>query len=160
MSRGLDVFEGVVREVGRTAEPEPPERVRHPFEVRDIHDALPTEVRKLFDNAHYSQATLEACKFLNSEVRRISGSGKSEEALMMDVLDQTKAVIKLTNLKTTSEIDEQRGYRFIFAGTMVGVRNPRAHDPVTDEVGTCLDHLSLVSHLFRRLEKAGYKIGK
>jgi hypothetical protein len=66
--------------------------------------------------------------------------------------------VQLTALKSISEKDEQEGYQFIFAGGMRGIRNPRGHeDTVVDGIDTCLDHLSFVSMLVRRLEQAGYK---
>jgi hypothetical protein len=41
---------------------------------------------------------------------------------------------------------------------MQGIRNPRAHEPtIVDDPDICLDHLSFVSLLLRRLEQAGYK---
>ncbi|MDP2383475.1 MAG: hypothetical protein Q8N00_11795 [Nitrospirota bacterium] len=46
--------------------------VDHPFDIRNMHAALPEHVKKLFDNSHYSQATFEAFKYLDKEVARIS----------------------------------------------------------------------------------------
>ena len=49
-------------------------------------------------------------------------------------------------------------FRFVFAGSMWAIRNPRGHEfDVIDDPDTCLDHLSFVSMLLRRLEQAGYK---
>jgi hypothetical protein len=77
---------------------------------------------------------------------------------MMDAFDEAKPKLKLTPLISISEIDEQKGYRFVFAGGMWAIRNPRGHEfNVVDDPDTCLDHLSFVSMLLRRLEEAGYK---
>jgi uncharacterized protein (TIGR02391 family) len=77
---------------------------------------------------------------------------------MMAAFDGTTPKVKLNALGTTSEKDEQQGYRFVFAGAMQGIRNPRAHEPtIVDDPDICLDHLSFVSLLLRRLEQAGYK---
>ena len=52
----------------------------------------------------------------------------------------------------------QDGYRFVFAGGVKAIRNPRGHEhSVVDDPDICLDHLSFVSLLLRRLEQAGYK---
>ena len=41
---------------------------------------------------------------------------------------------------------------------MQGIRNPRAHEvTIVNDLDICLDHLSFVSLLLRRLEQAGYK---
>jgi uncharacterized protein (TIGR02391 family) len=78
---------------------------------------------------------------------------------MMKVFAETSPIIELTPRTTSSEKDEQRGYQFLFAGSVLAIRNPRGHEyAVKDDPDTCLDHLSLVSLLLRRIEKAGYKI--
>jgi uncharacterized protein (TIGR02391 family) len=155
----LIIFERFARNAARLSEPTSRGESQHPFELRDIHTVLPKEVRRLFDNAHYAQATFEACKYLDSEVRRLAHISKSGETLMMAALSETTPLLRLTNLSSESERDEQRGYRFLFAGTIVGIRNPRGHQhSVIDDVGTCLDQLSLVSQLLRRLEKAGFQL--
>jgi uncharacterized protein (TIGR02391 family) len=154
----LAVLETVVRKAHRFTEPRSPAETQHPFEIRDIHPALPGVVRKLFDNAHYSQATFEACKFLDNEVRRHANVEKTGKALMMDALKETLPPIRLNALTTETDRNEQEGYKFLFAGTMIAIRNPRGHQhALRDDVGTCLDHLSLVSHLLRRMEQAGYR---
>lgn len=65
-------------------------------------------------------------------------------------------ILQLTDLSTTSKKDEQRGFRFIFSGSVVAIRNPRGHEyGIKDTPTECLDHLSLASMLLRRLEQAG-----
>ena len=135
--------------------------VQHPFVARDIHEALPPKVRDLFDDGHYAEATYAAYKYLDTEVSRLSGIAKTGRALMMDALNADGGVpaIKLTPLGTMSEKDEQDGYRFLFAGSMMAIRNPRGHEhTVADDLETCLAHLSLATLLLRRLERAGYAL--
>jgi uncharacterized protein (TIGR02391 family) len=124
----------------------------HPFDERNIHPDIADAALKLFDDGHYSQATFEAFKLLDNKVRDISGVNESGKKLMMAVFSETDPKIKLTDLVTTSDIDEQNGFRFIFAGSMSAIRNPRGHDVRADPVGTCLDHLSVASLLLRKLE--------
>ncbi|HKN76402.1 MAG TPA: TIGR02391 family protein [Candidatus Acidoferrum sp.] len=164
MPRSLDRFEAIVRAVARLPRPAPavpvappPAPPLHPFDNRNIHPDLQTKVRKLFDDGYYPEATIHAFKHLESKVHRHSGiASQTGQALMMAAFDGTK--IKLNGLVTLSETDEQEGYRFIFAGGTRGIRNPRGHDPnIVDDPDICLDHLSFVSMLLRRLEQAGYK---
>ena len=76
---------------------------------------------------------------------------------MMDAFDEAKAPIKLTPLSNVSEVDEQKGYRWVFAGSVWAIRNPRGHEvTMPDDIDTCLDHLAFVSMLIRRLEQSGY----
>lgn len=129
----------------------------HQFELRDVYPDFPKKVRKLFDDGNYAEATFEACKYLDNFVGKHAPKTKSGERRMMDAFAESNPTIQLTPLSSDSELDEQRGYRFLFAGTMVAIRNPRGHeDSFIDDPFTCLDHLALISILLRRLNKAGY----
>ncbi len=131
----------------------------HPFEVRNIFEPLPNIVRELFDNGHYAQATFECLKFLDREIARLSGLSETGKSLMMKAFSETTPLIKLTPLTDETEKSEQEGYKFIFAGVMMAIRNPRGHEyKIRDTLDNCLDHLSFASILFRRLESAGMKI--
>ena len=160
MANGLAFFEGIVRKAGRFTESHPDAaEIVHPFDSRDIHPKLPKVVRGLFDDGHYAQATFEAYKFIDKEIQRLSGAAESGFKLIMKVFPENSPLIKLTPCVTTSEKDEQKGYQFLFAGAILGIRNPRGHEhSVKDDPDTCMDHLSLASLLLRRLEKSSYKI--
>jgi len=169
VSGSLDRFERVARSIGAevdghpsalaappgTAEPEEP----HPFETRNIHPDLPTRVRKLFDDGHCEQSVFEAFKFIEKEVKRISGvRGKTGYPLMMDVFNENSPKVRLNGLATDSEIDEQMGFKFIFAGAATGIRNPRGHEvDIGDTPDEALDYLALASLLLRRLDVAGLR---
>ena len=91
--------------------------------------------------------------------KRLSGlSGKTGYALMMDAFNEDKAKIKLNDLITESEVDEQKGFKFIFAGAATGIRNPRGHEvDIGDTPDEALDYLGLGSLLLRRLDAAGLR---
>ncbi|WP_425493164.1 TIGR02391 family protein [Dyella lutea] len=119
---------------------------------------MPEDVRRLFDNGHYAQATFEALKYLDEEVQRISGDSDFGKSLMMRVFGGVPPKLRLNPGMTASEQSEQEGFKFIFAGTMAGIRNPRGHKSgVVDDPDTCLDHLSLTSMLLRKIEEAGLR---
>ncbi|MCC4268438.1 TIGR02391 family protein [Microbacterium schleiferi] len=105
----------------------------HPFDSRNIHPDFPRKVRRLFDDGYFAEATFEAFKWVDKEVRRLSGSHKFGHAMMMDVFNENNAALALTPMIEQSEIDEQLGYRFIFAGSQSAIRNPRGHDTDLDE---------------------------
>jgi uncharacterized protein (TIGR02391 family) len=115
-------------------------------------------VRRLFDNGHYAQATFEAYKYLETETRRHSGLDQIGFKLMMRAFAPEHPRIRLTGLSNTCEKDEQNGFQFIFAGSVLAIRDPRGHAVgMVDSPDKCLDHLVLASLLLRRLEEAGYK---
>lgn len=164
MTGALDRFEQIVR-----ASPAPPQAPCpeldpistdvHPFESRNIHPDFPTKVRRLFDNGFFAEATFEAFKWVDQEVRRLSGSGKYGQAMMMDVFNEQAPTLALNALVEQSEIDEQLGYKFIFAGSQSAIRNPRGHGAdLEDSPDQCLDHLALASLLVRRLDDAGLRL--
>ena len=166
MSSRLARFETVVRALAELklpdkaspeAVPEGAPTLLHPFEVRNVHPQLPAKVKKLFDDGHFAEATFHAFKYLDKKVEKHSGLSDSGFALMMDAFNSKNPKIKLTALKTQSEEDEQEGYRFVFAGGIRAIRNPRGHEfSVVDDPDKCLDHLNFVSMLLRRLEQSGF----
>jgi uncharacterized protein (TIGR02391 family) len=124
----------------------------HPFEERNVHPDIDKITRRLFDDGHYSNATFEAFKFVDKKVQQISKLRKSGYQLMMAAFSETSPLIKLNDLITTSEIDEQQGYKFLFSGAVMAIRNPRGHEVLMHETpDQCLDHISLASLLLRRL---------
>lgn len=153
MSETLSAFERITRAASELSYgAEEKDEQSHPFDERNIHPEIGRVSLKLFNNGHYSQATFEAFKYLDNQVKKLSGINESGQKLMMAAFADTNPKIRLTPLSTQSEIDEQSGYRFIFAGSMSAIRNPRGHDITTDPIDRCLDHLSFASVLLRRLE--------
>jgi uncharacterized protein (TIGR02391 family) len=129
----------------------------HPFDERNLHPKLPSKVRRLFDDGHYAESTFEAFKFLDRVIARLANLHLSGFKLMMDAFSEQSPKIRLTNCSNTTEKDEQKGYQFIFAGTVLAIRNPRGHEyGVIDSPDICLDHLSLASLLLRRVEQSGH----
>lgn len=152
MSIYLDSFERIVRSSKNIGQIAPAEgRPVHPFDERNIHPEIGSVSLRLFDDGHYSQATFEAFKYLDIQVKKLSGINDSGYKLMMAAFADANPKIELTNLATQSEIDEQMGFKFIFAGAMSAIRNPRGHDINIDPIDRCLDHLSMASVLLRRL---------
>jgi uncharacterized protein (TIGR02391 family) len=146
-------FEKIARKARTIGEAPPIEqRLLHPFDERNVHPDIAAVALKLFDDGHFSQATFEAFKLLDNAVKDASGINESGMKLMMAAFNEGKPLIKLNDLATASDVDEQCGFRFIFAGAMSAIRNPRGHDIRTDTIDKCLDHLSLASVLLRTFE--------
>lgn len=159
MESELEKFEQVARRAHRFSEAREPSPVtEHAFEQRNIDSRLPPSVIQLCDNGHYAQATFEVYKFVDKEIQRHARSTKSGYALMMETLGGASPAVRLNPMLTASQQDEQKGYSFLFAGSILGIRNPRGHEyDLQDDVDLCLDHLSLASLLLRKLSDAGYK---
>lgn len=158
----FNAFERITRNAFRFALPKTDvSNQDHPFDIRNIHPLLPDEVRNLFDNGHFAQATFEAFKFVDREVARLANHHNSGVKLMMAVFAEASPILKLNTGSTSSERDEQKGFQFLFAGSILAIRNPRGHEyGISESPDECLDHLSMASILLRRLETAGYTLSK
>lgn len=159
MNERLIRFERIVRRANQFTEARTdPTGGLHPFDERNIHPKLPSIVKRLFDDGHYSQATFEAYKYVDKEVQRFSSLSASGYKLMMQAFAAETPLVRLTTMSTESEKDEQKGFQFLFAGSVLAIRNPRGHEyAMSDSPDRCLDHLSLASLLLRRLEEAGLR---
>jgi conserved hypothetical protein TIGR02391 len=158
MPSSLNLFQQIARVASQFSEKEEySESLLHPFDRRNIHPSLPSKVRKLFDDGHYAEATFLAFKFIDKKIQEYAGVKDTGFKLMMKAFDKNNPLIRLTKLSTTSESDEQEGYKFLFAGGVQAIRNPRGHEyDIKDDPDTCLDHLAFASLLIRRLEQAGF----
>lgn len=156
MDEILQNFERVVRRARSVTEARTePAGGPHPFDDRNIHSKIHGISKKLFDDGHYALATFEAYKLIDKQVSAMAKVNESGVKLMMKVFSEQSPLIRLTNLTTTSEKDEQEGFKFIFSGAVMAIRNPRGHEyGIKDSPTECLDHLSLASMLLRRLESA------
>ena len=129
----------------------PPGRVG----VSGLHEAVVEHAGELYANGHYSQAVFEALKALEVRVRQQSGIDGSGRELMDKAFKGASPPIELRHASGQSGKDEQEGFRFIFMGTMQGIRNPKGHDVIRqDDPARALEYLALASLLFRRLDDA------
>jgi uncharacterized protein (TIGR02391 family) len=75
--------------------------------------------------------------------------------LMNHAFSPDRPLIVLGDLKTTSGKNEQKGHMLLFAGSMMGIRNPKAHANVEVEETRAMRHLFLASLLMEKLDEAG-----
>lgn len=155
MANSYQKFQSIVRKAHEFTRDQPdPISLLHPFEERNVHPEIDEITKKLFDDGHYSQATFEAFKFIDKKVQEFSKLNESGYKLMMQAFNEASPKIKLTKLENQSEKDVQQGYKFIFSGSILAIRNPRGHEYNFHETpDQCLDHISLASLLLRRLHE-------
>jgi uncharacterized protein (TIGR02391 family) len=123
---------------------------------------LRDEVRKLFLDGHYPQAVEQGFKYLNNLVKRRTGSMADGAALMTTAFSVSAPLLRLPKaLKSESQKNQQQGYMLIFQGSMIGVRNPRAHEhEYLDDPRNALELLALCNHLVRVTANATRTRGK
>lgn len=128
------------------------------FLKREYHPEVVQHSKKLFMQGNYFHAVFEAVKCYNYTVKGKSQSDKDGVKLMMEAFNP-KGVLKLNTGQTETERNVQEGIMFLSSGLMQAVRNPTAHEPAlvwSIEKQDCLDLLSMISFLFRQLDKATY----
>jgi uncharacterized protein (TIGR02391 family) len=147
----LDVAKLLQATVSRRPAPSP--TVGDPVQVFDAvvtEPELREETRQLFVDGHYPQAVEEGFKYLNNVVKRRTGVETDGAPLMTTAFSPSAPRLKLTELRTQSQKDQQQGYMRIYEGAMIGIRNPRAHEHrYLDDPRNALELLSLCNHLVR-----------
>lgn len=146
------------------------------YHWRHLHAEVKSASEADYKNEDYYRAFQEASKRYINAVKAKSGSTNSSEASMMgEVFGAVASVPKATTLlvaQTFSKPDGtsfqpatianiEDGQKYLSMGVVSGCRNPVSHEEVanlrdsglfTDK--DCLDALSLLSHLFSRLDNA------
>lgn len=80
---------------------------------------------------------------------------------MGDAFDRDPPELAFNERATQAQIDEQKGFAFIFKGAMLGVRDPKAHAPFQElEERRTLDYLSFASLLMRRIDDAEERLSR
>ena len=124
------------------------------FDKMQFHPRVIQVSESLFKTCNYASAILEAFKAIDNFVKEKTALTLNGQALMSKAFDENTPIIKLNDLLTQSDRDEQEGFKFLFKGATIGIRNPKAHDNViqTDPYKT-LEYLGLASLLMRRIEE-------
>lgn len=124
------------------------------FDAMCLHPRVVEASRGLFKDKYYSDAIFRAFTAVSNFVKEKSGLSLDGKALMSAAFNEDKPVIKINDLLTKPDHDEQEGFKFLFMGGQVGIRNPKAHDNViqADPYRT-LEYLSLASLLMKRIEE-------
>lgn len=128
------------------------------FLKRNFHPEIVRHSQKLFIQGNFFHSVFEAAKAYNKDVKTKSQSERDGQPLMLNVWG-CDGVLKVTTCQTQTERDFQDGIKFISGGLMSAIRNPTAHEPAISwpiEKQDCLDILSLISFLYRQLDKASF----
>jgi uncharacterized protein (TIGR02391 family) len=137
------------------AEEDPTARITRAFGELDIHPEIAAASGRLVEDAHYAEAVENACKALEVVVQRRSGiADKSGTPLMQSVFGGATPVLKVADLGTQTGRDEQQGMAFMFAGAMLGLRNPRAHSLRADEPERAIEYIAFISMLAKVADAA------
>ena len=122
-----------------------------------LHPRIVALARPRFEQGLYGDAVESCFKEINSAVKLIYRDATGREAdgagLMNSAFSANDPVIRLTDLNSQSERDEQQGYMHIYAGAMTGIRNPKAHANINPDSRKTLHLVALASLLMHRLDE-------
>ena len=126
------------------------------FDRLVTNDPLRQATRTRFSSRNFTDAVEAAFKCLDNAVKEKSGlSDKSGSDLMFTAFNEKNPVLKVNELHSTTDRNEQEGYKHLFAGAMTGIRNPRAHEhELKDDPKVALELLALANHLMGKLGAA------
>lgn len=123
------------------------------FQGLDLHPDLAARVGPLFEGGHYAHAVEDACKVLKLRVQLLSKSELDGTNLMMTVFSANNPVLRFNELKSQTDKDEQQGMMHLYAGAMLALRNPRAHDLLDDDPEQALEYIAFINMLVKALSR-------
>lgn len=138
------------------------------YHFRELHEEVKNASEIGYKNKDYYKAFLEAAKRYVNYVANKSGNSADGEPLMNTVfseqnyiLDVVKKYIGNPKIRDFILNDIRKGHMYLSKGVVTGGRNVLSHAEHEDLKETelftekdCLDMLSLLSHLFKRLDES------
>lgn len=145
------------------------------YHWRHLHPSIREVSSEYYQNELYYAAVTEAAKAYIDAVRQKSGSTVRRDYLMMNIFKRPTQQEPCEFLSVTEGVEGenrfgfseetfkniQKGHLKLSKGVVMGYRNPMAHrvNRQLKESGLitekdCLDALSIISHLFRRLDES------
>lgn len=124
-----------------------------------IHPKIRNITEAKFEAGFYADAVETALKEVNKQVKLyvLNKTGKELDGagLMTTAFSVNSPIIRLNVLSSETDRNIQQGYMQIFAGTMQGIRNPKAHDNLTPTKNRTIHLIFLASLLMEKLDEAG-----
>lgn len=116
----------------------------------------------LFASGHYNLSVAEAYKAVDKFVAaRVPDVVQNGTTLMEQIFSPAAPYLRWSQMKTTSEQDEQKGYHRLYSGAMLGIRNPTTHEfGWIDEPELALELIVFAQHLLRKAKVAQLGAGK
>ncbi len=125
----------------------------------EIHPSIISIAKNKYIDGYYADAIESALKEVNSRVKNCYKTNTSVEKdgadLMNCAFSPKSPIITLDDLTTESGKNVQQGYMQIFAGSMIGIRNPKAHSNIVIDTKRALHLIFLASLLMYKLDDAG-----
>ncbi len=133
------------------------------FDKIITHQQIREVSKDLFLGGKHRNAVLDAMIKIEEMVKEKAkrpkdnkGRELSGKTLMFRVFDLKEPILKWSDLQQQGEQDEHSGYCQIFAGAMLGIRNPKAHGTFRSRPMRALQLLHLATLLAERIDESKY----
>ncbi len=122
------------------------------FDKMQFHPRVVKASKTLFTNGHYAEAIFAAFRAVENFVRKKAGSTFYGKQLMATVFNENNPIIQVPEAGHFNK-DVQEGFKFLFMGGALGIRNPKAHDEVIQKDSyITLEYLGFASFLLKRID--------
>lgn len=122
-----------------------------------IHPRICALARPRIEAGFFGDAVEASFKEVNDAVKRIVRDTDGREldgaSLMTTAFSPQTPIIRLTQLVTETDRNIQQGYMQIMAGSMIGIRNPKAHGNLSPDSKKALHLIALASLLMYKLDE-------
>jgi uncharacterized protein (TIGR02391 family) len=122
-----------------------------------VHPRIAALARPRYEAGFFGDAVECSYKEVNDSmkrlVRELSGKELDGAGLMTTALSPTNPIVRLSTLETETDKNIQQGYMQIFAGSMTGIRNPKAHGNLNPDSGKALHLIALASLLMHKIDE-------
>ncbi len=122
-----------------------------------LHPSVVVLAKPRFEAGHYADAVEAVLKEVNSVVKLLHKKATNEELdgapLMRKAFTPNNPTIRLDDLATETGRNIQQGHMDLFAGAMIGIRNPKAHGNIVITPERAIHHFFLASLLFCKLDE-------
>lgn len=125
-----------------------------------LHPSLALVSQRAYVTGNYKEAALNALIAVDERVGQAMKSSTEANAkktgtdMMFAAFSEKAPVIKLFPDRDPDAKTMQEGYKYIFAGVMLAIRNPKSHRNFTIDEKDAIELLFLASRLLRKLDEA------
>ena len=125
-----------------------------------LHPDIQRVSEKLFRDGSYAEAACNAFIEINSRLRELYSAARPDsenipdgQTLMNKVFAEDNPVLEAGDRTTQTGKDIHTGTRFLFAGAMAALRNPKSHENITLEKADSMRRLIFASMLMFRIDE-------
>lgn len=122
-----------------------------------VHPKITSLAQPRFEAGFFGDAVEASFKEVNDVIKRIvrdvDGRELDGASLMTTAFSSQNPIIRLTQLETDTDKNIQQGYMQIMAGSMTGIRNPKAHENLNPDSTKALHLIALASLLMYKVDE-------